>query len=143
MESDSCVREWSRTLQIQSNMRPVFHFTCVLVLSTSNLSPIPHSLPSTVCFCFSGYSCRLVTHHMSLIIVNEDSLDVSRPSSSYCRPPSFTSVYTLYSIGTICVCTGGRGLCGGVLNKLLWELGCGPQPDWWVGLFCVLTGAGN
>ncbi|XP_031706428.1 phospholipid-transporting ATPase IB isoform X2 [Anarrhichthys ocellatus] len=33
-----------------------------------------------------GYSCRLVTHGMSLVIVNEDSLDVSRPSSSSCRP---------------------------------------------------------
>lgn len=105
-------------------------FTCVLGLRKSNLSPIPHSRPSTVCFCFSGYSCRLVTHGMSLIIVNEDSLDVSRPLSSSCRPAWFTSVYTLYSIGTVCV--GGNG---GVLSRLPWELGCGPQPDWWVGLF--------
>ncbi|XP_015257401.1 PREDICTED: phospholipid-transporting ATPase IB-like isoform X3 [Cyprinodon variegatus] len=41
-----------------------------------------------------GYSCRLVTHGMSLIIVNEDSLDVSKPSSSSSswRPPALASL---------------------------------------------------
>lgn len=29
----------------------------------------------------------------------------------------------------------GGVLSGGVLSELLWELRCGPQPDWWVGLF--------
>lgn len=53
-----------------------------------------NSLPSSLSF--SGYSCRLVTHGMSLIIVNEDSLDVSRSSSSSLSPP-FSSLCT-YSI---------------------------------------------
>lgn len=61
------------------NICHAMFFTCVLCSSKSNLFHIPYF--STV-QCFSGYSCRLVTHGMSLIIVNEDSLDVSRPSSS-------------------------------------------------------------
>lgn len=74
---------------------------------------------------------------MSLIIVNEDSLDVSR-SSLQLSP--ILSVYTVDRIGTFCVCLcmsirglGDRGV--GVLRRLLWEQGCGPHPDWWVGLF--------
>lgn len=108
-------------------------FNCVLSLSKSNPPPTPHPVLSTRCF--SGYSCRLVTHGMSLIIVNEDSLDVSTASS-------YSVWWTAYRFvqywGFMCVfvyAQGGGQLCGGVLSRLLWELGCGPQPDWWVGLF--------
>lgn len=95
--------------------------TCVLGLSESNLPitpPHPQNSPlSTVSLRVSGYSCRLVTHGMSLIIVNEDSLDVSTPSSYPPSPPLLTSACTLCSIWGlfvhVCVHTGGSGEWGG------------------------------
>ncbi len=54
--------------------------------------------------CVSGYSCKLVSHGMSLIIVNEDSLDVS----TYC--------VFMY----VCVC-----VLVSVLRLSLEDAGCG------------------
>lgn len=52
---------------------------------------------------------------MSLIIVNEDSLDVSRPASSSRWLDSFTSVVTLYSVETLRL---GESGSGGGLKKV-------------------------
>lgn len=134
MDSVSCVQERSRFSRIQlysSSNHKFFNF--VLSTSKSNPPPTPHPVLSTRCF--SGYSCRLVTHGMSLIIVNEDSLDVSTASSYSVWRTAYRFVqYWGFMCVFVCAQEGGP-LCGGVLSRLLWELGCGPQPDWWVGLF--------
>lgn len=129
--SDSCVWEWSRILQLQPYMRPVFP---TWVLSKSKLSHIPHSLP----ICFSGYSCRLVTHGMSLIIVNEDSLDVSRSSTS-------CTLCTVLGLSVcVCVCVHSRE---GVMWWGLKQATVGTRVRSTARLvgvaLCVLTGAGN
>lgn len=62
-------------------------------------------------------------------------VDPPLPPSDLLRSRLSTLCTVLGLFVCVCVYTGGRGLCGGVLSRLLWELGCGPQPDWWVGLF--------
>lgn len=103
-----CVCVWARTV---SSFSPVFWVWENLI---SFPPPLLLLYPPLICFCFSGYSCRLVTHGMSLIIVNEDSLDVSRQASS----SSFVPLDTLYSVETFCWLLGDSGLCGGGLKKV-------------------------
>lgn len=86
---------------------------------------------------------------MSLIIVNEDSLDVSQtavPLTSFCyhmdaggvHPPTPTPLLARQHVGQ------GAGSVG----RLPWELGCVGRADgWWVGLFVcsqlqVIKGSG-
>lgn len=62
-----------------------------------------------IVFSILGYSCRLVSHGMSLIIVNEDSLDVSTSSSPL--PPSHSLLPLLFgSVWALECYRGNRGV---------------------------------
>ena len=91
-----------------------------------------------IVFSILGYSCRLVSHGMSLIIVNEDSLDVSTyfffplpyqfllyspthlPPLPFLFSSSSFSTYYSCSFSSLCVCVFRVSSI-----VLPWELGCG------------------
>ena len=130
MDSVSCVRERSRIFANpvvhESSFSTVFWFLVNLI-----------SLPPPILYFLLADSqvTPVAWWHMAC-----PSSSSTKTLWMWVQPPLTLSDQlptTLYSLGIyvfVCAQEGGQ-LCDGVLSRLLWELGCGPQPGWWVGLF--------